>query len=141
MDFFFDTSAVFKLYIQEERSDVYAALLQESPLIYVSSLSWVEFHSALRLRVAQKHLTLRDREEVLHRFTQDWKTFLQVELKESVVHQAAQFVTKHSLKALDAIQLASAVEVSEVLGDPVAFLTADRQLDSAARREKLSTLP
>lgn len=131
---------MFKLFIQEDRSDVYAALLHEAPMAYVSSISWVEFHSALRLRVAQKHLTPQDRDVVLHRFARDWETFIHVELKDAVLHQAAKFVTKHSLKALDSIQLASAVEVSDALGESVAFLTADRRLEAAARREKLSTL-
>ncbi len=40
MNFFLDTSALFKLFVQEDLSDQYLSMLQEDPSVHVSHISW-----------------------------------------------------------------------------------------------------
>ena len=83
-------------------------LLEQDSGLYISNVSWVEFHSVLHILVARKGLTVQERDLTLKRFNH-------------------------------AIQLASALEAAEKIEEPVMFLTADHQLEAAARREKLPT--
>src|SRR6266700_4627370 len=136
MDFFLDTSALFKLFVQEELSEKYLTVLEEVTSIHVSSLSWVEFHSALRRKMDTKEISAKERDHVLGSFKKDWKNYLKVHISETVLESAADLVSAHSLKSLDAIQLASALHIHNQLEEPVVFLTADRSLQAAAQREK-----
>ncbi len=139
MDFFVDTSALFKLFVKEEHSHEYLEAMQEADSIYVSAVTWVEFHSALRMCVSRKTMTPHQRNETLELFKKDWKNYIKVHVNEDVLNSAAQLVPLHSLKTLDAIQLASALSIRVDREEPMAFLTADESLEVAARREKLVT--
>ena len=138
-NFFLDTSVLFKLFVREELSEQYLSLLKEDPSVHVSHISWVEFHSALRRRMDLKELTFAQRNEALQRFKRDWNSYSKIRVEEAVLESAARLVTAHSLKTLDSIQLASALELSAQLEEPLMFLTADLTLQAAARREKLRT--
>jgi len=60
-------------------------------------------------------------------------------VSEKILVHASKLVAKHALRTLDSIQLASALDISTLLEEPLAFLTADHRLEAAARRENLTT--
>jgi PIN domain nuclease of toxin-antitoxin system len=47
MNYYFDTSAILKNYIDEAGSEVVSALLNESDIVFVSEITLVESFSAL----------------------------------------------------------------------------------------------
>ena len=122
MNFFLDTSALFKLFVHEDQSDHYLSLLEDVPSIFVSAISWVEFHSALRKRLHSKELSRKQRDDILGRFKIDWDSYSKVKVDDSVLDSAANLVGIHALKTLDSIQLASAIEVSMEVTEPFVFL-------------------
>ena len=139
MNYFLDTSALFKLFVHEDLSEYYLSVLQDDPSICVSSLSWVEFHSALRRRAHSKGLSKGQRDGILERFKKDWNAYVKVRVSDAVLESAARLVEIHSLKTLDSIQLACALDMAAGFQEPLAFLTADHALQTAARAEKLQT--
>ncbi len=86
-----------------------------------------------------KELSAEQRDDILQRFKKDWNRYGKVRVDENVLESAARLVSAHSLKTLDSIQLASALDIRDHLEEPILFLSADKRLENAARLEKLST--
>ena len=74
---------------------------------------------------------------IVDQFEQDWRSYTIVAVTERVVHSAGDLVTRHFLRAYDALHLASALMLQRELRQPVTFLAFDTALVSAAKREKL----
>jgi hypothetical protein len=56
-------------------------------------------------------------------------------IESSILLQARSLVTQYKLRTLDAIQLASAVHATNILGEPLTFLSGDIDLLNAASGE------
>ncbi|HXT37016.1 MAG TPA: hypothetical protein VN837_15685 [Chloroflexota bacterium] len=54
-----------------------------------------------------------------------------------VLDRARALVNRYPLRTLDAIQLASAHQAADVLGEPVTFISSDRDLLAAADADGL----
>jgi len=136
---FFDTSFLVKLYISEEGSEKAEALVKELGCPNLSQIARVEFHSAIGRKKRQKELSEPDSRTVLLRFSKEWDAFGKIHPSNEILMNAADLTGKHPLAALDAIHLASALSMARCVDEPVLFLTADNQLEAAARQEKLQT--
>jgi hypothetical protein len=73
----------------------------------------------------------------------DFLVHLEAEYLVAVVNtarlvEARALVKRHSLRTLDAIQLACAVDTARVLGESLTFVSADRRLLAAAAAEGFS---
>jgi predicted nucleic acid-binding protein len=67
--------------------------------------------------------------------------FLAIAARSAILTRATRLVAAHPLRACDAIQLASALAVAEVVPELSGFAVFDRQLRAAAAAEGLSLLP
>ena len=89
-------------------------------------------------RLREKLISKAEMKEIVAAFESDWARFGKTPVTESVIRQAARLSTKHPLRSLDAIHLASAVEFQSAMQEPTTFLTTDKQLASAAVKEGLN---
>jgi uncharacterized protein len=72
--------------------------------------------------------------------THSHQDYLLVPYSNTLMERASALLAHHALRALDAIQLASALELKDRLPVdelPVTFISADERLVEAARREHL----
>ena len=135
-----DTSALGKLYLPERGSDRALALARDS-IIVLSSITPVEFASALRRRVLMGELTVEQRDLAYQRFFADSRGFQFADPNDAIrglavklLHSEPRIVGR--LRALDAIQLATAIwwferaTASNI--EAGAFIVADRSLREAA---------
>jgi len=136
---FLDTSSLVKLYIAEEGSDNVRSAVESYVEIAVSSVAYVEMYSALSRRVREGSIGPREIKKISVAFEADWLRFGKVPMDDSLLHRAGKICLDRSVRALDAIQLATALVVSENQEEPLIFLTSDKRLESAARLEKLRT--
>lgn len=136
---FMDTSVLLKLYLDEEDSGMARSVLESDAEIAAASITHVEMHSALSRRHREGTLSQGNLEKILHAFEADWFHFGKVPPDPVVLRKAAKICLLHPLRSLDAIQLSSALAISEDRQEPFVFLTADKRLEAAARREKLAT--
>ncbi len=67
------------------------------------------------------------------------KEYLVYPQDNAVVGRARNLTMTYPLRALDAIQLASALEASTTLSEPMTFVSADNNLLNAARAEGFAT--
>ena len=147
--FYLDSSAVVKYYVAEPGTTWVQRIIEErtetgewAHALFVSQLALVEVAAAVERRFRSGEVALRQREMVLARFAWDYRQrFDAVRVGEEVLHRAVELVARHPLRAYDAIQLASALVLADVLqasGLPsVTFASADGRLCQAADREGL----
>jgi hypothetical protein len=130
---FLDTSFLVKLIVKEAGSTQATAAVAQERRFEVSTITWVEFHSALRRRVRERSLTAAQARTAVVSFHALWATFARLPVEDEVLRLGAELVSKHPLRSLDAIQLASASILSEGRHREARFATSDvRQLAAAA---------
>ena len=116
MKLFLDTSTLLKLYNEEIGSDEMKLLFSSNKIekIYLSSLTVLEFESAIRKKMRMKQLTEEETNYVLESFNSDYDKFVWIETSEKVLQRAFILLKKYAtegLRTLDSIQLSSAIEV------------------------------
>lgn len=64
-----------------------------------------------------------------------------VQLSATVLRRAQDLLLRHPLRAADALQLGSCLDLKERLQQPVGFAAFDRRLNEAAKLEGLRVAP
>ena len=138
MTYFFDSSALIKLYHPERGSQRVEVLFGEpSRRIIISRLTGVEFHSALALKVRTGHLDTAGAAALRLRFLDHVTSgaIAVLAINESHYVSAEILIVRHgerkSLRSLDALQLAVLLEAQARLGLD-AFVVADAVLAEIA---------
>jgi predicted nucleic acid-binding protein len=141
--YFIDTSALVKLYHQEQGSEMVEGLAADHTIrLWLSDLARVEFHSVLVRKVREGELAEATLQIVWECFQEDLRSrFHIVQLTEDIIEQAISLLLEHGkrrpLRSLDALQIASARAVED---NGLTFVTADRQLFTAASALFLHTI-
>lgn len=135
---YFDASALVKLVIDEDGSDVAARLWDGCDAAIASRLAYVEVRAALAAAHRNTDLSESDLETALSGFTDFWASIRPLELTEPVQIRAGQVAREYSLRGADAVHLASALTV----GDPhIVMAVWDRKLAAATRAAGLAVSP
>jgi uncharacterized protein len=136
---YFDTSALIKRYVNEPgRGDVLQLLRKHRCVM--SAVLPVEVRSALRRRVADGTLQERQATAILKRFTADRAFWMVIDVSRDVLAAAESLCDSYSVRALDAIHLASAQLFAGRIGSPAfTFVSADIRQTSAAAVLRLNT--
>ena len=132
MILFCDTSALVKLYVQEEGSELVLEVAREATVIAVCRIAWVETMStfAQRNREAPEETLLLN--QVRGRFQQDWESFATVEVTQQLVEQAGEYAEIFALRAYDSIQLAAAQTLQQGDSGKASFACFDQRLQKVA---------
>jgi predicted nucleic acid-binding protein len=134
---FLDTSALVKMYVREAGSQALLEVARARPTS-ILSVSRVEMASAVWRRCRSGDITEGDAASVLDRLAVDTSARIRVHaLDDEVLDRALDLLTRHSLRAHDALQLAGAVTIRAAPGALV-FACADESLLEAARGEGLT---
>lgn len=137
---YLDTSALVKLYLTEAHSADVRKRCDEALFIFTSRLSYVEARSAFARRRREQNLSGVTEEELIDLLNADWQRYRQVDVAESLVHEAGYLAAEYALRAYDAVHLASALQLQERLGRPVAFAAFDASLNRAAKKAGLQLI-
>ena len=140
--FFVDTSALAKRYISEIGTQWVLSwmLPQHGHVIVISALSTVEMFSLFSRRQREGSLTTRQASTLGLQFLYHVSNeYLAVNIDADVLSLSQQLLTQYPLRTLDAIQLASAQHTSQVLHEPMTFITGDQRLLQIARQVGFKT--
>lgn len=132
MQYFFDTSAIVKIYHQEEGSDIVLPFYQAKDAIIISELGKVEFLSTIHKKFRNNEINLETIEALTEKFLADASTqFIVIPIVSSIIDTALNLIEKYGksnhLFSLDAMQVAAFSLVSE---SDTAFVCADKRLTS-----------
>jgi predicted nucleic acid-binding protein len=137
-EYFLDTSALAKRYINETGSNWIRSLVNPTGgnILTICDLTPIELFSLIERRLREKRLNLATAKTLQTGFLKHYqKEYISVILEQPILIHARDLVTKYPLRPPDAIQLACAIEARTTLGVPITFLCADNDLLSAALAE------
>ncbi len=130
MRVFFDSSSLAKRYIREKGSDEVEEILKVASEVGLSMIAPAEVLSALNRLRRQRSIAQGQCDRVKRALFSDLEDVSVVGMTNSVVAGAIGLLEEQSIKTLDAIHVASAVE-----WDAELFVSSDkRQLAAAAER-------
>jgi len=130
-NYYLDTSAFLKRYIQEPGSEVIRDLLKRGGKFFTSKVAYVEVLMTFRRKQREGKLSDRDISRCIELFERDWKGFNVIELSNEVLQILKNF--ENHLRALDAIHLSSALWVKKFL--KIVFVCSDHNLKKQAMSE------
>ncbi|HEU4431293.1 MAG TPA: type II toxin-antitoxin system VapC family toxin [Myxococcota bacterium] len=137
MILYLDTSALVKLYVEEEGGVETRALVDRVDGTYSVRVSYVEARAAFGRLLRAKAMSAREHGSILRRFELDWAGLGMVEVSDALVRSAGALAEKHALRAFDATQLAAVLELRDG-GVPVELACFDARLLQAAREERVA---
>ena len=141
MILFCDTSALLKLYVEEEGS---AAMLQaatEATFVAVCRIAWTEAMAALARRARECPPDAAAIDTARERLRADWSRLAVVEITQPLVELAGDYAEAFALRAYDSIQLAAAQTLHAAGAGPVQFACFDTRLLKAARVLGMAAIP
>lgn len=142
--FFFDSSALVKLHINEIGTTWTKTIADPAAhnRLYIASIAGVEVVSAITRRRAARAISIEDAVTALADFRRDlMSAYVIIEIDAQLITRAMSLAETHALRAYDAVQLAAALELyrqrtSHGASVPT-LISADAALNSAATAEGL----
>ena len=129
--YYLDSSVLAAYYCPEPLSGKAEKVITSSKRLGISSLTEVELASAISRKIREKNLSAEDGNKIFNQFQTHLKNSLYrlISIEDRHYHSAKNWILQFRvpLKTLDALHLAIASE------DNLTLLTADRQLDIAAK--------
>jgi predicted nucleic acid-binding protein len=149
--YYFDTSALVKLYVAETGSEWVEHLTSQvtssgewTDSILISKLAIVETAAALARRKRERRINDTQQKYLLAKLLRDVNSrYETTTISEMLILHATELTQIHPLRGYDAIQLATALQFNHVLRakglQPIIFVAADDILLQAAAAESLNT--
>lgn len=133
MILFCDTSALVKLYIEEEASDVVVSLGHSASSIAVCRIAWAEAMAGFARRSRESPADAEVIEAARVRMRREWARFAVVEITQPLVELAGDYADTFALRGYDSVQLAAARTLQQAANEEVHFACFDVRLQRSAK--------
>jgi predicted nucleic acid-binding protein len=130
---FCDTSALIKLYIQEDASEAMQALVAQASTVALCRIAWAEAMAALARRARESPVDAEVIEIVRTRLRADWPRYAVIEISQAVVELAGDYADTFALRGYDSVQLAAARTLQQATDEEFHFACFDSRLQKAAK--------
>jgi predicted nucleic acid-binding protein len=131
MTLYLDTSALVKLYVEEEGRETVQNALAQAQRAAIATIGYAECRAALARKLRESGLGVAEYRRAVRDLDRDWQELLRVMVDDDLSREAGLLAERLSLRGFDAIHLASAIRVQQRLGD-VYLLAFDQKLMQAA---------
>lgn len=151
MILYLDTSALVKLYVEEDGSEDVDTAVGEASRVATSSVAYPEARPTFARLERDEDITSEEHRAAVADLDADWELLGVLDLTRNLSRFCGRLAQKHGLRGFDAVHLGSAVAVrvaselkreadrqrtgSEVAVEEVFFHAYDQRLKRAARRE------
>lgn len=141
MNFFFDTSSLFKLCHREADSVLVEAMFLDYKIeiIFLSEIAKVEFTSTVWKKQRMAEITISQAVATLKAFKEDEEKYSFLTVDNAILEQARTLFTKygeHGLRTLDSVQLSTALSLRTEVQK---FICSDKLLNAFLKSEALPT--
>lgn len=136
MAVYLDTSALVKLYAEEERREVVFEAVDSSEVVATSTVAYAEALAALARRLRESRMDEEEHRRAVESLDREWRYYERLAVSDLLSRQAGEIAQNHSLRGFDAVHLASALRFSERF-EELRFLAFDGRLTDAARKVSL----
>lgn len=135
---YLDTSALVKLYVQEQGTEKMLELAHPDAgnRLVILSLSRIEFRAAVRRRTKLGDINAKLGDELINEFNEHLTSVFQMQpVNEPVFQAAGTTIDQYYLRAYDAMQLGGYIALRTSAGEEIEtiFVCADENLIKAAR--------
>lgn len=139
MILYLDTSALVKLYVEEDHSEAVRGWVDEAEIVATCRVAYPEAVAALCRRHRAGDLARQAYAATVGALRRDWGRLAVVDFDE---FDAGRLAAKHGLRGYDAVHLSSAMLLASAPAGPdIAFVSFDVALNRAASRERLHVPP
>lgn len=129
---YLDTSALAKLYVQEEGDERVMAAIEKTQAVVTSVITYTEVRAVFARRLRDGEVTEAEHMQMVARFDEDWEGVNEVDVMPRVYRLAGSLVVAHPrLRAMDALHMASALEAKA--HTELVFVTFDADLEAVAK--------
>jgi uncharacterized protein len=135
---YFDSSALVKLVVHEQGSELVAELWNGCDAAFSSRLAYPEVRAALAAAARNRAITLDDLREAEDAWEEFWAATRKVELSADVGRQAGHLAGSHALRGADAVHLASALAIGD---DDLVVAVWDRRLHAGVLGAGIQVAP
>lgn len=132
MILYLDTSALVKLYIDEEHHDTVRHAVNAAEAVATSIIAFTETRAAFARLQREARLSADALESLKQSFDTDWRHYAKISIDEELVRRAGDLADAFSLRGYDAVHLASAEYLRVNTGSTIAFACYDHRLRQAA---------
>ncbi|CAN5419374.1 type II toxin-antitoxin system VapC family toxin [soil metagenome] len=132
MILYLDTSALVKVYINEDASEYVKASLSAYDVIASHMIAFVEAHSAFARLHREQKITEITFTNVKNEFVLEWSNYMQIDMLPSIVKHACDLTETFALRAYDSLHLAAAHWLLLENQKAVTFACFDNKLNRAA---------
>lgn len=140
MRLYLDTSALVKLYVDEEGSPLVRSAVDRAGLVATSAIAYVEARAACVRRRYEGGLSTTNYRRIIRDLDTDWDRYLVVQMTDPLIREGARLAEVYRLRAYDAVHVAAATTVSLRLAEAVVFASWDLDQARAAKAEGLELL-
>lgn len=141
MILYLDASALVKQYVAEAGSAEVNEAITQAEVVGTALISRVEVAAALVKAVRMGALSPEDARHSLATFREEWPGLVRVQATETLVALADAMAWEYGLRGYNAVHLAAASVLQEIVGEPVTLMTFDRRLWTAARAAGFAVYP
>jgi predicted nucleic acid-binding protein len=141
MILYLDTSALVKLYVNEDRSDDVHAWVASATAVATSRVTWAEAAATLARREREQPNQADIIADARDKLRVDWPSFVVVDVSQDVVEPAGRLAMAMALRGYDAVQLASADLLARAEPRGFVFACFDRRLNVAATALQMAVPP
>jgi predicted nucleic acid-binding protein len=138
---YLDTSALVKLYVQEQGSEIVRDLVDEASVVATSKVAYPEARAALARGLRDGYLEEKDYRQAVAALQNDWLKYLVIEVSDSLVLLAGELAEKYRLRGFDAVHLASAITLKTQVKKSIVAACFDDRLWEALRAVGIEVLP
>jgi len=142
MIYFFDTSALVKYYVTEPGSTWVRTLVDSQSPLFLVEIALAEMAAALGILHRVGRLTRRQCDEYWWIFEEDCvRRYRWLPVSRLCIETGATLCRRYPLKSYDAVQVATALHLRQVLSEqelPLTFVSGDDQALDAAEAEGLA---
>ena len=129
---YLDTSALVKLYVEEEGRETVFEAVEKAEWVATSTVAYAEARATFARKVRSGDLPERGRRQAVSDLDVEWRGFVRISVSNRVAYRAGEMAERYDLRGFDAIHLASAARLGEEFSG-VRFLACDARLMEAAR--------
>lgn len=142
MIYFIDTSALAKKYLAETESEKLLSLLKDISYLFVSALTELEIISTIQIAKKTRRLDSPGYRKASLMAERDFSGELitLIDINQPILTTAKKLAKLRQLKAPDAIQLATVLELNNLSSASIPFVCCDHFLLEGAKLEGLKTI-
>lgn len=139
---YFDTSALVKLYVDEEGSKLAADYVRKSLAVATSKVAYAEARAAFARAWREGVLDNQAYQHVVANFKEDWPAYFALEISDAVLQRVDALADKYPLRGFDLLHLASSIVLSRRLkGEKLLVACWDARLWDVYLQEEFSLIP